>query len=206
MPGQASFLSMSRMTLNGIGDVGAAPAQARARHLEVAAGGRLATLDLDAGGLHVEAAAGLVLGQDAGDVVVQDDHLVDLALPLLGEDADRGRAAADPHALLGLAVDDRGLAGLDDDRAAVVDRQLDRIAAAEREQHLAGDVAGLLGGAGQVVDAAQGQHLRAVLGGRHVADGLALHGDGRRARGRDGGRCRSSPSPRSRRRCPRRRR
>src|SRR5437764_11049531 len=36
-----------------------------------------------AGGRHVEEAAGLVLGENAGDVVVDDDHLVDMAVPLL---------------------------------------------------------------------------------------------------------------------------
>ena len=56
--------------------------------------------------------AGLVLGEHAGDVVVDHDDLVDVAEPLLREDADRRRAAADAHALLLDAVDDRRLAGL----------------------------------------------------------------------------------------------
>ena len=52
----------------------------------------------DAGRPHVENAARLMLGQDAGDVIVDDDHFIDMRLPLLGEHADRRRAAADPHA------------------------------------------------------------------------------------------------------------
>ena len=72
-----------------------------------------------------------MLGEHAGDVVIDDDHLVDLAVPLLGEHADRGRAAADPHALFRDAVDDRRLAGLHDDRGAAVDREFDRLAVAE---------------------------------------------------------------------------
>ena len=77
--------------------------------------------------------AGLVLGDDAGDVVVDHHDLVDQAAPLRGEHADRGRAAADAHAVLGLAVDDRRLAGLDDDGRAAVDGELDRLAVAEVE-------------------------------------------------------------------------
>jgi hypothetical protein len=70
---------------------------------------------LDAGRAHARAPAGLVFGQHAGDVVVDDDHLIDMAQPLLREDADRGGAAADAHALLALAVDDGRMAGLHDD-------------------------------------------------------------------------------------------
>ena len=111
-----------------------------------------------------------MLGQHAGDVVVDHDHLVDMAEPLLREDADRGRAAADPHALLELAVDDRRLAGLHDHARAAVDRELDRLAVAEREQRVAGDDALLLAAAGQVTHAAERQHLRAVFGRGDVAD------------------------------------
>ncbi len=49
--------------LQRIGDVGAAPAQARLGDLEIAAGRRLAAAHADAGGLHVEEAAALVLAQ-----------------------------------------------------------------------------------------------------------------------------------------------
>ncbi len=81
-----------------VGDVGAAPADAGMRHLEVAAGRGAAAAHADAGRRHAEALAGLVLGQHAGDVVIDHDHLIHLAVPLLREDADGGAAAADPHA------------------------------------------------------------------------------------------------------------
>ena len=65
-----------------VGDVGAAPAEPRIGDLEVAPRRRFAPAHADAGRRHVEAAAGLMLGQHAGDVVVDDDHLVDLAEPI----------------------------------------------------------------------------------------------------------------------------
>ena len=160
--------------LQRIADVGAAPAQPGLGDLEVAAGRRLAAAHADAGGLHVEEAAALVLAQHAGDVVVDHDHLVDMVLPLRREHADGGRAAADPHALLARAVDDRRPVGLHHDGRAAVDRELDRLLVAEREQRVAGDDALLLAAAGQVMHAAERQHLRAVLGGGDVADRLAL--------------------------------
>ena len=121
--------------------------------------------------------AGLVLGDDAGDVVVDDDDLVDEAAPLGGEHADGGRAAADAHPPLGDAVDDGRAAGLDGDGGAVVDGELDRLAVAEREQGGAGGAALGLGAAGQVLDAAEREHLAAVLGGGDVADRLAAGAD-----------------------------
>ena len=125
-PGRAVFGSILSMIDKRLGDVGAAPARAGIGDLEIAARRRFAAAHADAGRRHVEEAAGLVLGQHAGDVVVDDDHLVDMAVPLLGEDADRRRAAADAHALLAHAVDDRRLARPHDDRRAAVDRELDR--------------------------------------------------------------------------------
>ena len=77
---------------------------------------------------NVEQLAGLMLAENAGDVIVDHDDLVDLAVPLLGEHADRRRTAADPHPLFGDAVDDRRLAGLHHDSRAAVDRELDRLA------------------------------------------------------------------------------
>jgi hypothetical protein len=47
-----------------------------------------------------------------------------VAVPLLGEDADRRRAAADAHPLFALAVHD-GARRLHDDARAAVDRQFD---------------------------------------------------------------------------------
>ncbi len=113
LPGLRDLRVEARDDGQRIGDVGAAPAGARIGHLEVASRRGLAALDLDARGRHVQAPAGLVLGEHAGDVVVDDHDLVDVAEPLLREDADRRRAAAHAHALLFDAVDDRRRAGLD---------------------------------------------------------------------------------------------
>src|SRR5581483_6114884 len=61
-----------------------------------------------------------------------------------------------------------------------VDGQLHRLAIGEVHQRVAGDAALLLGAAGEVMHAAERQHLRAVLAGRDVADRLALRAHGRR--------------------------
>ena len=183
--------------LERVGDAGAAPAGARLGDAEVAAGGRAVALDADAGRLPAEHLAGLVLGDDAGDVVVDDDDLVDEAAPLAREHADRRRAAADPHPLLGDAVDDGRAAGLRDERRAAVDAELDRLAVAEREEGGAGGAALGLRAAGQVPDAAEREHLRAVFGGGDVADRLAPGAHDGALPGRGGGRCRSSPWRRS---------
>jgi len=102
---------------------------------------------------------------------------------LRGEHADRRRVAADAHALLALAVDDRRLAGFDDDCCAAIDRKLDRFLVAQIEQCLAGDAPFRLRTAGQMVHAAERQHLGAIFTGRHMADRLArrTHGRGLRA-------------------------
>ena len=157
-----------------VDNVGAAPARAGLCDLKIAPGRGAAAAHPDAGRRHVEEAAGLVLGQHARDVVVDHDHLVGVPRPLLGEDADRGRAAADPHALLLHAVHDRCSTRLQRDRSTAVDRDLDRRAVAELQQRLAGDVALALGAAGQMAHAAEREHLGAVLGGRDVADLLAV--------------------------------
>ena len=57
-----------------------------------------------------------MLAQHAGDVIVDHDHLVDMAMPLRREHADGRRATAHPHAFLDDPVHDRGFVGLDDDR------------------------------------------------------------------------------------------
>ncbi len=115
-----------------------------------------------------------MFGDDAGDVIVDHHHLVDQAAPLRGEHADGGRAAADAHAVLLLAVDDRRFAGLDDDGGAAIDGEFDRLAVAQIEQRVAGGAPFGLGAAGQVMHAAQRQHLRAVFARGDMADRLAL--------------------------------
>ena len=110
-------------------------------------------------------------------MVVDDHHIVDVLEPLLGEHADRRRAAADAHPLFDHAVDRRRRAGLDNEGRAAVDRHLDRLAVAKLQQRLAGDPALLLRAAGEMFDPAQRQHLRAVFAGGDVADRLAVHPD-----------------------------
>src|SRR6185437_2964978 len=160
--------------LQGIADIGPAPACAGFGDAEIAARRRAPALHADAGLARAEQLAGLMLGQHTGDVIVDHHHLVDLAEPLPREHADGRRAAPHAHSLLKLAVDDRRLAGLDDDSRAAVDAQLDRLAVAEIEQRLAGDAALFLSAMGEMVDAAEREHLRAVFAGGDVADRLAL--------------------------------
>jgi hypothetical protein len=99
---------------------------------------------------------------------------------------------------LGLAVDDRRPAGLHDDLVAppsIVSSTASSLL--QSSSIIAGDVAFLLAAAGQVVHAAQREHLRAVLGRGDVADLLALAAHGAACSGPRCGRCRSSPSRRS---------
>ena len=146
--------------------------------MEIPAGRRAATLHLDAGVHRAEQFAGLMLGNHAGDVIVDHDDLIDFAVPLFGEHADRSRAAADAHAFLSLTVDDRRLARLNDHAGPAVDIQLDSLSIAQVEQRLARDPAFLLSAVSQMIDAAQRQHLRAVFARRHMANRLALHANG----------------------------
>ena len=115
-----------------------------------------------------------MLRKNAGDVIVDDDDLVDVPQPLLGEHADRRRSAADPHPFFSKPVDDRGRAGLDDDGLAAIDRELDRLSIREIEQRVAGDAAFLLRASGQMMHAAERQHLRSVFARRHMADRFAF--------------------------------
>ena len=75
-----------------------------------------------------------------------------------------------------------GLPACTTTRGAAVDGQLDRLAVAQVQQRVAGDTAFLLRAAGEVMHAAERQHLRAVFAGRDMADRLAL----RRAPSRSG--------------------
>ncbi len=140
-------------------------------------GVRAPPLHLDPGIGNIEQLAGLMFRENAGDMVIHHHDLIDLAMPLLGEHADGRRAAAHPHALFGHSVDDGGIAGLYDDGSAAVDGQFHRLAVGEVHQRVAGDAAFLLGAAGQMMHAAEGQHLRAVFAGRHVPDRLAFRTD-----------------------------
>ena len=120
-----------------------------------------------------------MFGQDTGDVIVDNHHFIDLVAPLLGEHADRRRAAADPHALLMLAVNNGRLPGLHDQARAAVHDKLDSLAVAQVEESVAGDAALFLAAVREVIDAAEREHLRAIFAGRHMADWLALGADSR---------------------------
>src|SRR5581483_6170679 len=162
-----------------IGDVGAAPAGAGIGDLEIPSGRRATAFHLDTGIGDIEQLAGLMLTEHTGDVIVDHDDLVDLAVPLLGEHADGCRAATDPHALLARAVHHGRLAGLHDHGRAAVDAELDRLAVAQIHQRIAGYAAFLLRSASQMMHAAEREHLRAVFAGRDMADRLALRAHGR---------------------------
>ena len=154
-------------------DIGAAPAVTGLGDLEIAAGRRTAAVDADACGWDVKEFARLVFEEDAGDVIVDDDDLVGMAEPLAGEHADGGGTAADAHKTLFLAIDDRGAARLDRDGGVVLaDLHLDGFTVTELEECVAGHTAFGLGSAGQVFDAAEGQHLGAVFGCHDMADGF----------------------------------
>ena len=113
------------------------------------------SLDLDAGVAHAEKLSGLVLGEDAGDVIIDHHHFIDLVYPLAREHADGGRAAADPHALFGDAIDNRGIAGLHHHGGAAVDGELDRFAVRQVHQRVAGNTALFLRSTGEMMHAAE---------------------------------------------------
>ena len=75
-----SVLNGLRMA-KGIGNIRAAPAGAGLRHLKIAAGSRTATLNGDAGSTDAKHFAGLMLGENAGDVIVDYDDFVHFAEP-----------------------------------------------------------------------------------------------------------------------------
>ena len=108
-----AFARPCRLRIDGFDDfqrisnIRPSPARAGISDLEVAAWRGLAAYDLDAAVTHAEELARLMLGQHAGDVIVHHHHLVNVALPLLGENANSGGAAADTHALFLHTVDDR---------------------------------------------------------------------------------------------------
>src|SRR5689334_17137829 len=71
-------------------NVGSSPGCSGLRHPEVSTRSRAASLDLDAGFRYSQQLAGLMLGKNAGDVVVDNHDFIDLAEPLFGEHSDRG--------------------------------------------------------------------------------------------------------------------
>ena len=67
-------------------------------------------------------------------MIVHHDDLIDQALPLRGEHADRRRAAPDPHSFFTHTVHDRRCTGLDDNRRSFVNGGLNRLAIAQVQQ------------------------------------------------------------------------
>src|SRR4051794_8310890 len=112
--------------------------------------------------------------ENPGDVVVHDHDLVHLPLPLLGKHADGGRAAADAHTLFRHSVDHRGMTGLHYHTGASIDDEFDRFAITEVHQRIAGDATFLLRTSGEMMNAAQRQHLRAIFARGHMADRFAV--------------------------------
>src|SRR6516165_10395771 len=119
-----------------------------------------------------------MLAEHAGDVVIDDHHFIDFAAPLPGEHSDGRRAATDPHALFGHAIDNGRMTRLDHDGRAAINGKLDRLAVGEIHQRVAGDAPLLLGTASQMVHTTKGEHLRAVFARGDMADGLALRAHG----------------------------
>ena len=64
------------MIESGSVDIGPAPAEAGIRHLEVSARRGLSARVRGCRRAACQHAPGLVFGQDAGDVIVDDDHLI----------------------------------------------------------------------------------------------------------------------------------
>ena len=139
--------------------IGPAPTGAWLGDLEIASRRGFAPVDPDSGLGPADHFAGLMLRDHAGDVIIDNNHFVDQTAPLRGEHADGGRATAHPHAALENAVDDRRLARLNHDRAAVINRQFDGFAIAERQHRGAGHPTFLLAATGQVMHPTDRQHL-----------------------------------------------
>ena len=115
-----------------------------------------------------------MFAHDAGNMIVDHDHLVGMAEPLLGKHAHGSGAAADAHARLLLAIDNWRLTGLHHKGRAVIDSKLHRLAIAHGQERLAGNRSLAFRAAGKVAHAAERQHLRAIFRRRHMADRLAL--------------------------------
>src|ERR1700729_978001 len=92
-----------------------------------------------------------MLGEHAGNVIVDHHYLIDMPEPLFGEDADGRRAAAHAHALLLDAVHDRRSTGADHEARTAVNSQFDRLLVAERQHHVARHTAFFLAAAGQMM-------------------------------------------------------
>ncbi len=111
-PGPGGFRIKTFQDRAWVIEIRSAPCGARLRYLKISAGCGASALQSNAGLGHAEQLAGLVLGEDAGDVIIHDHDFVHLAKPLLREHSDRRRTTADAHPLFAHAIDDRRLSGL----------------------------------------------------------------------------------------------
>jgi hypothetical protein len=119
----------------------------------------------------------LMFGEHAGDVIVHDHDLIEQPEPLLRENADGRRAAADAHPGLALAVDDGRRPRLNHQLRAAIDRKIYRLFITQRSHELARCAALLLATAREVMNTADREHLRAVLRRRDVTDEFAVEAD-----------------------------
>ncbi len=175
--GQASLDLKGFRILSGSEISVAAPTGARLRHLEIAAWRGATSVNGDPGFADAEHLSGLMLGENAGNVIIDDDDLIHFAKPLLRKHADRGRAAPYAHALFLLAINDRRFSRRNGDARALIDRERHFLAVAQIEKRFASHAAFAFRAAGEVMYSANRKHLRAILCGGDVPNGFALRAD-----------------------------
>src|SRR5258707_106867 len=103
-----------------------------------------------------------MLGENPGDVVVDYDYLVDLAVPLFSEHSDGGRTAADAHAFFLDAINYRRLASFHNHGRAFIDFKFHWLSVAQVQQSFTSNHAFTTAASGEMANAAQREHLRTV--------------------------------------------
>ena len=91
-----------------------------------------------------------MFADNAGDVVIDNDDFVSMSMPLLGENTDCRRAAADPHAGFASAIDHRRCTSSDGNCGALINAQFDVMAIQQLQKCVAGDAALAFASTGQV--------------------------------------------------------
>ena len=97
-----------------------------------------------------------MLAHHAGNMIIDDNHFIDMAEPLLGKHAHGGRTATNAHTRFLCAINNRRLASLHHHARAAIDAKFYRLAIAHGEKRFAGHRALALGTAGKMPHAAQG--------------------------------------------------
>ena len=100
-----------------------------------------------------------MFGHDAGDMIINNHHLIDQPLPLCGKHTNRCRPTSNPHTVFGNTINDRRFSGLNGHLRPIIDFQLNRRAIAQIKQRRTGHPAFLLAATGQMIHPAQRQHL-----------------------------------------------